>query len=624
MNIEKPGSPMQVGEEAAPWKIYMSWASALFVILVLMLGVAPGRGAGWVVDDGLFLSNAWNAANGFGLDRMLPQEPVYLVNALLIKLGLIEYLHFRYVYYILGFIGSAVFFLGLDRRRFRSPLVPIAICASLLVAFSSVLLFYVFFLFGAGCYFFAIDASQRKRQVLLAVSGLLFAVTGFMHAAFAIAMSILVGVALLIDHSMRKSWLWPCFILGSLSLWGGYIYWLGIDHLLATPAGHDASASHLLLNVGRILWTYLTALLAYLLAVMLFRNKGIKKFAAAQFLLSVLATIFYGAQFYGAQFAGLYSDWFAPWLGAHASGVLQHALRLVVHVPGAIYYLLLFAIFRWLGEGWAESNMVRFPADKANSFSTNGVENGLSRLQQTASKLFSFLRSSCFNHKLTIAIAGLFLLVSGYAAGSASNIAICMSAYSGPAIGLVIVLWARLDQKFTRPATIMLTVWLGIFALFALTINLPTFEPIFSRDRIALGDTPLKGILVQPRYASSVARLREVYRANGCQGLPLIALEYVPTVYYLLQHSVPNSIGIVRPGVYFPEGRIRGLLDNQQGWCVLDATTQDTKTEISRNLGMDKRNAIRNWVVSNADRAFEIPSPSDDIGDIQLLIRDAR
>jgi len=208
------------------------------------------------------------------------------------------------------------------------------------------------------------------------------------------------------------------------------------------------------------------------------------------------------------------------------------------------------------------------------------VQNGLSRLQQTASKLFPFLRSNCFNHKLTIAIAGLFLLVSGYAAGSASNIAICMSAYSGPAIGLVIVLWARPDQKFSCPATAMLTVWLGIFALFALTINLPTFEPIFSRDRIALEGTPLKGILVQPRYASSIVRLREMYRANGCQELPLIALEYVPMAYYLLQHSVPNSIGVVRPGVYFPEDKIRVLLDNQQGWCVLDATTQDTKLKL--------------------------------------------
>lgn len=170
----------------------------------------------------------------------------------------------------------------------------------------------------------------------------------------------------------------------------------------------------------------------------------------------------------------------------------------------------------------------------------------------------------------------------------------------------------------------MLTVWLGIFALFALTINLPTFEPIFSRDRIALGGTPLKGILVQPRYASSVARLREVYRANGCQELPLIALEYIPTVYYLLQHSVPNSIGIVRPEVYFPEDKIRVLLDNQQCWCVLDATTQDTKTEMFRNHGLDKRDAIRNWVVSSADITYTIPSPSEDIGDIQLLIRDAR
>ncbi|MEI6066002.1 MAG: hypothetical protein WCP96_01575 [Methylococcaceae bacterium] len=627
MEFRKREYPIQAEHETALWKINILWASVAFVFLVLMLGVAPGRGAGWVVDDGLFLSSAFNAANGFGLDKMLPQEPgIYLFNALLIKLGMVEYLHFRYVYYILNLLSSAVFFLGLDHRRFRSPAVPVAIFTSLLVAFSSILVSDFFFLLGAGCYFFAIDAPQRKRATLLALSGILFAVTGFMHAAFVIAMSVLIGFALLIDKSLRKSLLWPCFILGTLLIWGGYIYCIGVDNLLVTPAGHDASAGHLLLNVGRILWTYLVVVLAYLLTVRLFKKRGQEKFAAAQFLLSVLVTVFYGIEFYGAQFASYYSDKVVPWLGldAHVFRVLHNDLRQVVHVPGAIYYLLLFAIFCWLGEGWSAIDRNQRLGNKKNSPAPTYLLSGVSNIYVTTLKLFTSLDWNSLNGKLTLAAIGLSLLVSGYATGSASSLAICMSAFSGPAIGLVIIFWASPNRQISHFTALLLTVWIGIFVLFALTINLPTFEPIFTRNRIMLEDTPLKGILVQPRYARSVVQLREEYKANKCQELTLIALEYIPTVYYLLQHSAPNSIGVVRPGVYFPEDRIRTLLNLQGGWCVIDATTKDTKTEIERNHGLDNRETIRILVKNNADRVFTISSPSEDIDDLRLYIRDAR
>lgn len=627
MAFNKREYSIHAEHETALWKIYILWAYVAFVFLVLMLGVAPGRGAYWVVDDGLFLSSAFNAANGFGLDKMLPQEPgIYLFDALLIKLGMVEYLHFRYVYYALNLLGSAVFFLGLDHRRFRSPAVPVAIFTSLLVAFSSILVFDFFFLLGVGSYFFAIDASQRKRATLLALSGILFAITGFMHAAFVIAMSILIGIALLIDKSLRKSLLWPCFILGTLLLWGGYIYCLGLDNLIITPAGHDASAGHLLKNVGRILGTYLVVVLAYLLAVKLFKKQGQEKFAAAQLLLSALVTAFYGMEFYGAQFASHTSDWFTPGLGlnTHLTRIIHNALRHVVHVPGAIYYLLLFAMFRWMGENWSVIDRTQLQENKKNSPSSTYLLSGISNIYVTILKLFTSLDWNSLNGKLTLAALGLVLLVSGYAAGSASSLAICMSAFSGPAIGLVIIFWTSPNRQISHFTTLLLTVWTGIFVLFALTINLPTFEPIFSRNRIMLEDTPLKGILVQPRYAESVAQLRNEYKANKCQELTLIALEYIPTVYYLLQHSAPNSIGVVRPGVYFPEDRIRTLLNLQDGWCVIDATTKDTKTEIERNHGLDNRETIRILIKGNADRVFTISSPSEDIDDVRLYIRDAR
>ena len=66
------------------------------------------------------------------------------------------------------------------------------------------------------------------------------------------------------------------------------------------------------------------------------------------------------------------------------------------------------------------------------------------------------------------------------------------------------------------------------------------------------------------------------------------------------------------------------MLNLQDGWCVIDATTKDTKTEIERNHGLDNRETIRILIKGNADRVFTISSPSEDIDDVRLYIRDAR
>ena len=126
------------------------WLLTTCLFFFVLLFVAPGRGAAWSVDDGMFLINATAFAQGTGWDTLLPQQPAYLVIALLIKLGMSELLHFRYAYYFLNFSSAAVFFIGLDNRRFASPVAPLAIAVSLTIAFSSILPSYFFFFFSSN------------------------------------------------------------------------------------------------------------------------------------------------------------------------------------------------------------------------------------------------------------------------------------------------------------------------------------------------------------------------------------------------------------------------------------------------------------------------------------------
>lgn len=95
--------PFQGGRDRVSPFLLLLWLAAAAAFSVAVLVVAPGRGAGWSVDDGMFLVNAMSVANGGALELMLPQEPVYLVNALWNKLGARELLHFRYIYYFLNY-----------------------------------------------------------------------------------------------------------------------------------------------------------------------------------------------------------------------------------------------------------------------------------------------------------------------------------------------------------------------------------------------------------------------------------------------------------------------------------------------------------------------------------------
>lgn len=602
--------------KTTPLKLYLLWGFVIFIFLCLLVVVAPGRGAAWIQDDGLFLLMSWDAANGFGLDRMLPQAPHYLFHALLMKAGLQEYLHFRYVNYILILLSSLVFFLGLDQRRFKSPIVPVAICACLLVSANSIenpnSLAMAFFLFAAGCYFFAISATPLIKQTLYMFCGVLFAVAGFMHAAVVIAMILLIGIIWLVDHSIRRSLLLPSFLLVSFLLWGGYISSLGMETLLAPPAGHDSSIRHLTYSAWLIFAFYLKTFFLFLLALWVFRKRKHEKFILAQSILSVVVTFLCIAS-----------------LITYLSGSTHHfpGWMTVSQIPGAAFFLLLFVVFRWLGERIIYSYGVQLPA-RSDRDAQSSRKGRILLLHAAIHRTLLELRFDALSRKQIIAVSGLILVQAALATGSASSIIHGMVTFAGPVIGLTIIMWDLLDRcgHISSRILVMLAIaWLCILGTISFTYNHPTNQPIISSGRVVLEDSPLRGILEQPRYAAAMKRLGEVYRANGCERMTMVALDYIPMVYYILQHPAPNSIGVVRPLFYFPEERIRSILDPQHGWCVIDATGIETQDEIERNHGIDKRAAIRSWVENQSDRVVTIPSPSSEIiGDVHFIVRDAR
>jgi hypothetical protein len=88
-------------------------------------------------------------------------------------------LHQRYAFYLITSLGAAIFFSGLDPKGMRSWKVPLAIAGTLCIAFSAILLMYVFFLYAAGCYFHSTKATGESKRFLLIMSGALFALAAF-------------------------------------------------------------------------------------------------------------------------------------------------------------------------------------------------------------------------------------------------------------------------------------------------------------------------------------------------------------------------------------------------------------------------------------------------------------
>ncbi len=574
---------MNTNPSAVLWGKYLSWLLLLVILATLVWVVAPNRGAPWDSDDALFLRMSWDAAHGYGLDTMLPQSPSYLFHALLIKMGMVELLHFRYVNYGMALFSSLIFFLGLDRRRFHSPIVPLAVCATLLNQVRSIenpnTLSMAFFLLSAGFYFFSDSAWGTRKYHLVILSALWLAVAGFMHAASMVAMLVLTMIYWIVDPAIRRSLFFPVFYLVSFLLWYYYISSLGLDLLLRDPAAHTLDGFYIVLRVVLIGLFHVTPVILYVLILLVCIPFGNRKFDMAHTVASLLVTFFCLVPISFITSPQHYS--FDGWI--KNSSVMT----------GYTYFLLAFILLRQIGN---KGTIVQ--------------------------SLLRVVRSHPEIRHTMIAVCGLVLLPSALSVGSNAHFIHGMNFFAGPVLGVLFFLWERIDPQSIIRKMLQWS-WLGVFVILALTHNHPVGRlDLSSSDRVSLQVSPLRGIRETSRYAAVLNVLKEVSQAGKCQDKILITLDYIPLIYTILQHSAPNEIGVVRPTYYFPEERLRSALQKASGWCVIDVTTSETRDAIAGNKGKDNRTAIRTMVEAQSDYVIDFPTPGPPlVGNARLFVR---
>lgn len=573
------------------------WIIPLLIYLTLIFVIGPLRGAPWFSDDGLFLRMSFDAASGYGWDKMLPQQPSYLFNAVLMKLGMTELLQFRAINYSLCFFSSTLFFIGLDERGFRSNVVPIAIAASLLVYLNSVespnSLALHFFMIGAGCYFFALRSSNVRLHTMLVISAIAFAVCGFMHAAVAIAVLLIGCFIYYLDPRARKSSFIYILLPLLIGLWAWYVSEVGLSTILKVPAAHETSVLELLRRIYLIFKFPLVALAYFIVVAWIFKKYDLKRFEISKWLLMWSTT--------ALVIASLFNNIYAAEI-AFPKLIDQHQL------PGAIYYSLFFVIFSLI-------------------FSTYGA-NPKSQFSLIR-KIYDFINGwikvnnpETHNYKLLIAVIGFLLLPAGLAAGSNTAILVGLVYFSGPALGLILMLEkSQTTIKKSYQIYGFIFIWIVIFTMFTCYYNHPGATAPINNERVLLKSKPLNGVMESRQYSNSLQDLKKLYEENNCSKKLMFTMDNIPTVYYIFQHHAPNDIGVVRPLYYFPEKQIFELLESNSRWCVIDITSLETSDGVKR-VGIDKREEVRKLIKLKSTHSYTIQSPGEGfVGDLIFYVR---
>ncbi len=565
-----------------------------------MLIVAPNKGGFWFADDGFFLQMGWNAAYGYGWDHALPQSPSYLVHACLMRLGVVEYLHFRYFNYFLMLMASLLLFFGLNKGEPRTSFLPIASCLAISVSLNSVQspnsLVMNFWMMGCGLFFFACSLTKFTRNILFLFSGLLLAIAGFMHAAAAIAVFLTVlCMNLLAEKSWGKSYIFmPVFLFGSLLLWGWYIPTVGLESLLSHPIGHDASLKQLLIRMGLILTYFLKALFIYCVCIWIGKKYLKLNIAKLTSLLCLGSTC--------VAFSSLLSYLIPAYWSIKP---FVEPLK----IPGIIYYPLFFIFFEFV------VTFITNPDGIKKSIQKNTSVN-IFRINHIWQIIFD---STWAQRRFLICFAGFFLLPASLAVGSNTAIIVGLVFFSGPAAGLCIMAWGFLRQKqqnYFWALPIFSIFWLLIFLGVTFSYNHPAPENLLDKPKVELSSSPMTGLRVSKPYQTSLQEILLAYESSHCENRYLLILDYLPTLHFLLQHPAPREglqYAVVRPMLFFPNEKILEKLDKNTGWCVIDATGIETEHEIKKNDGVDIRNTVRSFLKANSKNIYEINSPGPEI-----------
>lgn len=579
----------------------LSWLVFFLVYLFSIYIIAPGRGANWDVDDGYVLANAWNLVSKSTLDKTLPQQTIYIVYAVLINLGIEKYLHLRYFFITFTAFSALIFFSSLDKKGLQSIAAPIAAAATLLVTFTSLGTFYQFYFLALGFYFISqkIEIDNTLQKILLILCGLCLGIQAFINASIGIGMIVLFLLMLFINKTLIRSFFVPSFILTIIFLWGLYTYNLEIQNLIVVPGGHVFDPEYFYNRILLILKSITKLIIFYFLIVLFFifsRDKNyLYSFYLSIIILTILTAYFFIINTISVEFIYTIKFYGFEWLLSllyRIDALLKFPSAAKMQVPAMAFHLLIVVFIAWV------------------------------MLTKKNNKIFSIIREKN-SANLFIATIGFLLLFSSYTVPSNVNFTTLQSAFSGPIMGLAIMLFASINYKLPLLRSIILPcigIYICMLSVLGLYFNIPTTRPLINKDNIQINGGKLDGIYETDKYINSLNALERAYYSNSCNNVLFSTLDYIPLIYFVLSNNYKIATPVARTTFFFPPQIELDIINNKK-WCVLDVTTSESREFINRTGNDQSRDKIREFIKQNATKFIEIPDPSRDINDLVLYIR---
>lgn len=588
------------------WKQLLPWLIPLVTVCVMSFFVMPRRAVGLSSDDGLFLTLSWQVANGYGLDHLaLPQTPNYLINAVFMRLGFHEIFWFRFLNVVLCSISSFALFTALKKEHTPAYVTPVAVAAC-----SGIYLYTIqgpnslalnFFMLGLAAFIAGNALADRKKTALLLVSGLLLAISGFMHVVVAAAMFFWIVFSMVLGYRSRLVLL--VYILCSACLWTWYINAVGTSIFFAAPKAHSGDTSHLLTRLFLILRYYGEISLfcvCYLFALGYFAKLNkvgflLCSFLAAFFLYHLGTYVINTIYLNGPIQLGHASPW-------HGKFLLSDEGLWISALPGAFAFHVLIAAFFYYCFSLRGARLFR---------KQQGTHTGTSHHVQ-------------LDYDLMITVAGIVTLQIATAIGSNTGISQGMIFFAGPACGLAIIFMrgASPDEStFDRWAhKVFCVLCLGTIALFSLFYDHTENQRIFSSNIKPMSAPPMRGLSAPPNYSAAMEKLIDAYQKNDCAKKRMMALDYVPLLNYVVGHRFDEVVGLVRPLFFFSNEKMLFEFNKGESWCVFDITSVETRAYIDR-MKADPRSDVRGWLERHSSSVEKINTEGlVDLSDIAVFV----
>lgn len=541
----------------------LGWLVLLAVTIFVFSYMLPRKGVGFA-DEGWFLSAALFAAEGLELDTLIPPAPHYLVNATLMSIGIQNYLHLRYAYYLFIALSMYLFLTGLRRGQNGCYVVPVGIAFGLLTSFQSLISYktapVLFLLMALGLIFRCLDTQHsRWISVLLScLAGFFLGLSSFVNFTIFPAAVLCCTVIWLSHRSNKIVLIMVSVFLTTFALFAGwYLSKIGLTEFLRPLGGHV------------IVWRRIFSILEY----------------AAVW--PVFCVCLFGTILIGKYFFPRHWHWFKT---------ISDILRILL--PPLVSLLFLMLIIGRLFDYniyFFDNPMFKYIGDKLTE-----ADGRLVRL----ARLIAFFgwamlslvlvagvrKTTTFNRVALCAfIISTYWINQAFFSGHSyfeSSIV-----YAGPMLALVIYfVHHTFSVKDTRwPMTfaisIILTVCFGISscALYSIYYNHSNYIPIYVEKR-ELFIPRLEGIMETPERAHTLEQLTKVYERFDCHNKIFITAQNTPLLHYIFDKKAPRGIGYIRPITIYPEKRIFEELNSKGDWCVFYSKNYNEQRGEERKL----------------------------------------